>query len=61
MTVLNDWWAQMDEAKRKFVPLVKFRDFLRSIRVIGRDSEIYRLIKNTIPTEVVTEECLKQS
>lgn len=51
----------MDEAKRKFVPLVKFRDFLRSIRVIGRDSEIYRLIKNTIPTEVVTEECLKQS
>ena len=34
---------------------------MRKIHVISRDSEIYRLLKQTIPTEVVTEDCLKQS
>ena len=55
MTILDDWWSQIDKEKRKFVPLDDFRQFLRKIQVIGRDSEIYRLLKQTIPTEVVTE------
>ncbi len=59
MTILDDWWSQIDKEKRKYVPLDDFRQFLRKIQVIGRDSEIYRLLKQTIPTEVVTEQCLK--
>ncbi len=61
MSILDDWWSQIDREKRKFVPLDDFRQFLRKIQVIGRDSEIFRLLKQTIPTEIVTEQCLKQS
>jgi hypothetical protein len=45
MSILDDWWSQIDREKRKFVPLDDFRQFLRKIQVIGRDSEIFRLLK----------------
>lgn len=61
MNILDDWWSQIDPEQKKFVPLVDFRNFMRKVNVISRDSEIYRLIKQTIPTEVVTEDCLKES
>jgi len=61
MQTLADWWSQIDPEKRNFVPLVELKNFLRKNQVIGRDSEVYRLIKQTIPTEVVTEDCVKQS
>ncbi len=59
MNVLNEWWSKIDHAKKKFIPLTVFTDFLRSKKVIGRDSEMQRLIKNTIPTEVLVDESLK--
>lgn len=55
MTILDEWWSQIDKDKRKYVPLDDFRRFLCKIQVIGRDSEIYRLLKQTIPSEIVTE------
>lgn len=45
MKILDEWWAQIDSEKQKYVPLDDFRQFLRRIQVIGRDSEIYRLLK----------------
>ena len=59
MNVLNEWWSRIDHLKKKFIPLTVFTDFLRSIKVIGRDSEMQRLLKNTIPTEVLVDDSLK--
>jgi predicted hydrolase (HD superfamily) len=61
MKVLEEWWNECDPEKSRTCTLQRFRVLLKSKRIIVRDSEIYRLLKKTIPRETVTEECLRES
>jgi hypothetical protein len=55
MEVLENWWNMIDPDKHKTVNPMVFRNLLLSKRIITRESEFNRLIKQTIPGESVDE------
>jgi hypothetical protein len=54
MAVLNEWWDEMDPDNRGIITLTQFRELLKSKHIITGDSDLKRLLKKTIPKEVIT-------
>lgn len=51
MAILEEYWSELDPLGTLFCHKNEFRDLLKSKKIVTRDSEVDRLIKDMIPNE----------